>query len=100
MNKVDLLRETLRKKLETTYKDIWDTPHAFQYLARSSIMPTLLYPCQYYCASANPIMSFVFAPRFEKLKNVLHIEDMESKHKRMINCFKVEIERLVQKLNN
>ena len=31
--------------------------------------------------------------RFEKLKNVLHIEDMELKHKRMITCFKVEMER-------
>lgn len=45
-------------------------------------------------------MSIVFLPRFEKLKNVLHIEDMEAKHKRMINCFKVEMERLVLKLNN
>ena len=49
---------------------------------------------------ANPIVPIVFSPRFEKLKNVLHIEDMESKHKRMINCFKVEMERLVQKLDN
>ena len=89
-NQVDLLRETLRKKLETTYKDIWDTPHAFQYLARCS--------CQYYCAHANPIV--FSSTRFEKLKNVLHIEDMEAKHKRMINCFKVEMERLVQRLNN
>ena len=36
---VDLLRETLRKKLEATYKDLWDTPHAFQYLARLLSMP-------------------------------------------------------------
>ena len=34
-----------------------------------------------------------FPPRFEKLKKILHIEDMESKHKRMINCFKLEMER-------
>ena len=79
---VDLLRETLRKKLETTFKDIWDTPHAFQYLARSIFLP---FP--------HSIVSL--HSRFEKLKNVLHIEDMESKHKRMINCFKVEMERLV-----
>ena len=79
------MRETLRKKLETTFKDIWDTPHAFQYLARSIFLP---YP--------HSLISL--HSRFEKLKNVLHIEDMESKHKRMINCFKVEMERLVQKL--
>ena len=36
---VDLLRETLRKKLEATYKDLWDTPHAFQYLARLLSVP-------------------------------------------------------------
>ena len=36
---VDLLRETLRKKLEATYKDLWDTPHAFQYLARLLSLP-------------------------------------------------------------
>ena len=36
---------------------------------------------------------FNFHPRFEKLKKILHIEDMESKHKRMINCFKLEMER-------
>ena len=81
------MRETLRKKLETTFKDIWDTPHAFQYLARSIFLP---YP--------HSIISL--HSRFEKLKNVLHIEDMESKHKRMINCFKVEMERLVQKLKD
>ena len=48
IDQVDLLRETLRKKLETTYKDIWDTPHAFQYLARCS--------CQYYGLYANTIV--------------------------------------------
>ena len=36
---VDLLRETLRKKLEATYKDLWDTPHAFQYLSRLLSVP-------------------------------------------------------------
>ena len=32
--KVTQFRESLKKKLESTYSDIWDTPHAFQYLAR------------------------------------------------------------------
>ena len=34
---VNLLRDVLRKKLEATYQDIWDTPHAFQYLARFAL---------------------------------------------------------------
>lgn len=63
--KVQLLKDTLRTKLETSYSDIWDTSHAFQYLAR-----------------------------FQKLAEVLDIEDMESKHKRMINTFKTEMERV------
>ena len=87
MTQVDLLRETLRKKLETTYKDIWDTPHAFQYLARWHLF-----------SLTSSDFNFL---RFEKLKNVLHIEDMELKHKRMITCFKVEMERWeVQKLKD
>ena len=46
---VDLLRETLRKKLEATYKDLWDTPHAFQYLARLLSVPREPVTFVFYC---------------------------------------------------
>ena len=48
----------------------------------------------YICILLFSFSFFYFHPRFEKLKKILHIEDMESKHKRMINCFKLEMERL------
>ena len=35
----------------------------------------------------------MFQIRFERLTKVLHIENMEAKHGRMINCFKLEMER-------
>jgi len=34
--------------------------------------------------------------RFERLTKVLHIENMEAKHGRMINCFKLEMERIAK----
>ena len=74
LSRMDSVTEKLQHKLENTYNGVWDTPHAFQYLARSAFLP--FPPCMIY-----------LQPRFEKLKNVLHVEDMESKHKRMINCF-------------
>ena len=73
----------MRTKLESTYDDIWDTPHSFQYLARlsdrfSSFSPALL------------------QSRFEKLSKALPIGAMDSKYKRMIATFKGEMERIAR----
>ena len=66
--KTDMLTQKLKTILEKTYKNIWDTPHAFQYLKR-----------------------------FEKLAELLAIDDIELKHKRMLSSFKSELD-LVSKL--
>ena len=66
--KTEMLTQTLKTKLEKTYKNIWDTPHAFQYLKR-----------------------------FEKLASLLDIDDIETKHKRILSTFKSELD-LVTKL--
>ena len=65
--KIDNLTEKVRAKLESTYDDIWDTPHSFQYLAR-----------------------------FEKLSKALPIGSMDTKYKRMIATFKSEMERVAR----
>ena len=66
--RIQFLTTTLKTKLEKTYKGIWDTPHAFQYLKR-----------------------------FEKLANLLEIDDIERKQGRMISTFKAEMD-LVSKI--
>ena len=60
----------MRTKLESTYDDIWDTPHSFQYLAR-----------------------------FEKLSKALPIGAMDLKYKRMIATFKGEMDRIARLVN-
>ena len=66
LNRMDDLTGRLQAKLETTYDGIWDTPHAFQYLAR-----------------------------FERLTAVLPISGMNNKYIRMIATFKKEMERTI-----
>ena len=63
--KIHNLTERVKRKLEDTYDDIWDTPHSFQYLAR-----------------------------FEKLSMKLPIGGMDYKYKRMIMTFKNEMDRI------
>ena len=59
--------ERVKRRLEETYDDIWDTSHSFQYL-----------------------------PRFEKLSQKLPIGGMDSKYKRMIVTFKNEMDRIMK----
>ena len=65
--RIEILTEKLRSKLESTYDGIWDTPHSFQYLAR-----------------------------FERLTRVLPIGGMIDKYQRMINTFRIEMDRITK----
>ena len=75
----------VRTKLESTYDDIWDTPHSFQYLARSP------FPFPFHLIHFNLIQH-----RFEKLSKALPIGAMDTKYKRMIATFKGEMERIAR----
>ena len=65
--KIDGLTRRIKKKLEETYDDIWDTPHSFQYLFR-----------------------------FEILAEKLPIGGMDNKYKRMVVTFKNEMEKTMK----
>ena len=61
--RLDLLTERITTKLEVAYDDIWDTPHAFQFLGR-----------------------------FEKLSRMLPVEKMSKKYLRMMATFRKEVD--------
>ena len=65
--KVKGLTNKVKKKLENTYDNIWDTPHSFKYLYR-----------------------------FEILAEKLPIGGMEDKYKRMVVTFKSEMDKTMK----
>ena len=67
MTRTDTLTERLRVELENAYKDIWGTPHSFQYIAR-----------------------------FEKLSKLFPIGGLKEKYTRVIGCFQAEMEGVMK----
>ena len=68
--RLENIAEKLRVKMESTYDNIWDTPHAFQYLHR-----------------------------FRKLEHVIPVSDIRQKYERMIASCKSDIERTYKYYN-
>ena len=68
--RLESIAEKMRQKLENCYDNIWDTPHAFQYLHR-----------------------------FKKLRDVVPVSDIRAKYERMIAACKADIERTYKYYN-
>ena len=68
--RLESIAEKMKTKLEDTYDNIWDTPHAFQYLHR-----------------------------FKKLSHVIPIDDIRMKYERMIAACKHDIEKTYKYYN-
>ena len=67
MTRTDTLCERLRVELENAYKDIWGTPHSFQYIAR-----------------------------FEKLSKLFPIGGLTEKYTKVIGCFQAEMDGVLK----
>ena len=67
MIRMETLTERLRVELENAYKDIWGTPHSFQYIAR-----------------------------FEKLSKLFPIGGLKEKYTRVIGCFQTEMDTVLK----
>ena len=70
LNRLENISEKMKKKLDVAYNEIWDTPHAFQYLHK-----------------------------FKKLSKIIPLTGMTSKKERMIITFKKEMERVSNYFN-
>ena len=68
--RLDSIAEKMKTKLDDTYDNIWDTPHAFQYLHR-----------------------------FKKISNVIAVNDIRTKYERMIAACKLDIEKTYKYYN-
>ena len=62
--KLQNIAEKMKKKIESMYDDVWDTPHAFQYLHR-----------------------------FKKVNHIILLDDLSAKYERMIAACKGDVER-------
>ena len=67
MTRTDTLTERLRVELENAYKDIWGTPHSFQYISR-----------------------------FEKLSKLFPIGGLKEKYTKVIGCFQEEMDGVLK----
>ena len=67
MTRTDTLTDRLRLELENAYKNIWGTPHSFQYIAR-----------------------------FEKLSKLFPIGGLKEKYTMVIGCFEAEMEGVLK----
>ena len=67
MTRTETLTERLRVELENAYKDIWGTPHSFQYISR-----------------------------FEKLSKLFPIGGLKEKYTKVIGCFQEEMDGVLK----